>query len=104
MAATTLLLLLSVGNFIYAFSLFVVFYTFTNDSHHVQPFLHTVDVQFGIGAVAAEYPYCLQSEQLFQNITVLAEIHHSVHYCVKTETVKKALPLFKKLAEEYKIR
>ena len=27
-----------------------------------------------------------------------------ISYCVKTETVEKALPLFKKLAEEYKIR
>ena len=84
MAATTLLLLLSVGNFIYAFSLFVVFYTFTDDSHNVQPFLHTVDVEFGIGAVAAEYLYCLQTEQLFQNVTVLAEIHHSVQLDVVT--------------------
>ena len=30
--------------------------------------------------------------------------HMRISYCVKTETVKKALPLFKKLAEEYKIR
>ncbi len=30
--------------------------------------------------------------------------HMRISYCVKTETVEKALPLFKKLAEEYKIR
>ena len=35
-------------------------------------------------SVAAEYPYCLQSEQLFQNVTVLAEIHHSVQLDVVT--------------------
>lgn len=29
--------------------------------------------------------------------------HMRISYCVKTETVEKALPLFKKLAEEYKI-
>lgn len=30
--------------------------------------------------------------------------HMRISYCVKTETVEKALPLFKKLAKEYKIR
>ena len=30
--------------------------------------------------------------------------HMRISYCVKTETVEKALPLFKKLAEEYNIR
>lgn len=28
--------------------------------------------------------------------------HFRASYCIKTETIEKSLPLFKKLAEEYK--
>lgn len=71
-------MMLSVGDFIDTLSSLVVFHSCTYNVYHIDVLPDAVDVELGIGAVAAENPYGLQAEQLFKYITVLTEVNDSV--------------------------
>ena len=83
--------MLPVGDFINAFSAFIVFNSFSDDGNHVELFLHTVDVEFGICPVAAIDADSLQSEQLFKYIPALAEVHDTVKLYVVASPVEDAI-------------
>jgi hypothetical protein len=71
--------------------LFVVFYSLSDNSYHVQFLTYTVDVKLGIGSVTTVDADSLQSEQLFHDATLLTEVHDSVQFDVVTGTMEDAM-------------
>ena len=71
--------------------MFVVFYSFSNDSYDVGFLLHTIDVKLGIGAVAAVDADGLQSEELLHNITLFAEVNDTIELDVVAAPMYNAM-------------
>ena len=84
-------ILLSIGNFIYSSALFVIFYSFSDDANHVHLLHDTVDVELGIGSVTTVDADSLQSEKLFKDVTLFAEIHYTVQFYVVAASMEHAM-------------
>jgi hypothetical protein len=68
--------------------LFVVFYSFSDNAHHIDLLPYTKDVKFGIGSVTTVDADRLQSKELFHDVTLFTEIHDAVQFDVVTGTLK----------------
>lgn len=71
--------------------MFVVFYSFSDDSNHIHLLLYSVNVKLRIGSVTAIDTHSFQSEELFKDVTLFAEIHYTVQLNVVAAPVKNTM-------------